>query len=212
MKRITSLLLVITILVILSSCLVVLPEAPRPVSPIESDPGNTVTAPIDPQWSPPSNDVDSAELPNIADVVAKVYPSVVAITTEVSTPSYFYGSKKQSGAGSGWIIDRDGIIVTNNHVVEGATKVSIELTGGRVFEVNTQKVNRDPVTDIAVIKIDALNLPEAELGDTTDLRVGEWVVAIGNPLGQGLRAKEGTISGLKVSLPVEEGQTLDELI
>jgi len=212
MKRTISIILVIVSLMCLSGCLVVLPEAPRPLSPIESTHDKSTIAPIDPLWSPPSNDKDSAELPNIADVVAKVYHSVVAITTEVSTPSFFYGSQKQSGAGSGWIIDKDGIIVTNNHVIEGATKVNIELSDGRVFEVNIQNVNRDPVTDLAVIKIEASNLPAAELGNSANLRVGEWVVAIGNPLGQGLRAKEGTISGLNVSLPVEEGQTLDELI
>jgi serine protease Do len=68
------------------------------------------------------------------------------------------------------------------------------------------------LTDLAVIKIDATDLPAASVGDSTKLRVGDWVVALGNPLGEGIRAKEGTVSGLKVSLDVEQGQTLDDLI
>lgn len=212
MKRIISILLVMGFLVYPTGCLVVIPDTPQPLPSVEAPSSNSAAAPIDSSWSPPNSEINAVELPNIADVVDKIYPSVVAINTEVSTASFIYGSRKQSGAGSGWIIDRDGIIVTNNHVVKGASKVSIELSDGSVFEVDTKKVNRDPVTDIAVIKIEASNLPAAELGDSAKLRVGEWVVAIGNPLGQGLRAKEGTVSGLKVSLPVEAGQTLDELI
>jgi serine protease Do len=212
MKRIVSIILVIGLLVSLSSCLFAFPQPARPLTPAEIPQNKSAVKPIEPAWTPPSIEKGATTLPSIADVVAKVYPSVVAISTEVSTQSFFYGPQKQSGAGSGWIIDKDGIIVTNNHVVEGASKVSIELYDGRIFEVDTSKVHRDPVTDLAVIKIEASNLPAAELGDSSKLRVGDWVVAIGNPLGQGLRAKEGTISGLKVSLPVDEGQTLDDLI
>ncbi len=151
-------------------------------------------------------------LPGIADVVEKVYPSVVAITTEVVTLDIFLTPRSQSGAGSGWIIDSNGIIVTNNHVVEGAKKVTVELYDGRVFEAGPSNIYTDPLTDLAVVKINASNLPAATVGDSTKLRVGDWVVAIGNPLGRGLRAKEGTVSGLKVSLEVDRGQTLDDLI
>jgi serine protease Do len=212
MKRIVPIILVIGLLLSLTGCLFAFPQPTRPVLPAEVPKNKSAVKPIEPTWAPPSTEKSSTTLPSIADVVTKVYPSVVAISTEVSTQSFFYGPQKQSGAGSGWIIDKDGIIVTNNHVVEGASKVSIELYDGRIFEVDTSRVHRDPVTDLAVIKIEASNLPAAELGDSSKLRVGDWVVAIGNPLGQGLRAKEGTISGLKVSLPVDEGQTLDDLI
>jgi serine protease Do len=145
-------------------------------------------------------------------VVEKVYPSVVAINTEVVTLDIFRTPRTQKGAGSGWIIDKDGIIVTNNHVVEGAQKVTVELSDGRIFEAAPQNVRTDPVTDLAVIKINAANLPAASVGDSKQLRVGDWVVAIGNPLGQGIRAKEGTVSGLNVSLDVDQGETLGDLI
>jgi serine protease Do len=144
--------------------------------------------------------------------VEEVYPSVVAINTEVVALDIFYTPRTQKGAGSGWIIDKDGIIVTNNHVVEGAKKITVELSDGRTFEADTKDIHTDQFTDLAVIKIDANNLPAAKVGDSTRLRVGDWVVAIGNPLGQGIRAKEGTVSGLKVSLDVDQGQTLDDLI
>lgn len=165
-----------------------------------------------PSWSPPQIGNEAPTLPNIADVVERIYPSVVAITTEVVSLDIFLTPRSQSGASSGWIIDKDGIIVTNNHVVEGAKKVTVELYDGRIFEVNPSYIYTDPLTDLAVIKINATNLPAAPVGDSTKLRVGDWVVAIGNPLGKGIRAKEGTISGLKVSLQVDQGQTLDDLI
>jgi serine protease Do len=143
--------------------------------------------------------------------VEKVYPSVVAISTRVETLDIFLTPRTQEGAGSGWIIDKNGIIVTNYHVVEGAKKVTIELSDGRLFEAAPKDVYGDPLTDLAVIKINVANLPAASIGDSTKLRVGDWLVAIGNPLGQGLRAKEGTVSGLRVSLPAD-GQTLSDLI
>jgi serine protease Do len=151
-------------------------------------------------------------LPSIADVVEKVYPSVVAINTEVVTMDIFRTPRTQKGAGSGWIIDKDGIIVTNNHVVEGAQKVTVELSDGRIFETDPQSIRTDPVTDLAVIKINATNLPAASVGNSKRLRVGDWVIAMGNPLGQGIRAKEGTVSGLNVSLDVDQNETLGDLI
>jgi serine protease Do len=144
--------------------------------------------------------------------VEQVYPSVVAISTEVTTLDIFHTPLTQKGAGSGWIIDKNGIIVTNNHVVGEAKKVTVELSDGRIFEADPNNIHTDPLTDLAVIKINATDLPAASMGDSTQLRVGDWVVAIGNPLGQGIRAKEGTISGLKVSLDVDQGQTLGDLI
>jgi len=144
--------------------------------------------------------------------VEQVYPSVVAISTEVTTLDIFRTPLTQKGAGSGWIIDKNGIIVTNNHVVEGAKKVTVELSDGRIFEADPNNIHTDPLTDLAVIKINATDLPAASMGDSTQLRVGDWVVAIGNPLDQGIRAKEGTVSGLKVSLDVDQGQTLGDLI
>jgi serine protease Do len=213
MKRIIIVLLLLSLVVGMTGCIVPIPITPVPSPPESGTPAaNTPNPPIDTTWSPPKPKIDAPTLPSIADVVEKVYPSVVAINTEVVTLDIFRTPRTQKGAGSGWIIDKDGIIVTNNHVVEGAEKVTVELSDGRIFEADTQNILTDPVTDLAVIKINATNLPAATVGDSKHLRVGDWVVAIGNPLGQGIRAKEGTVSGLNVSLDVNQGETLSDLI
>ncbi|HUU63476.1 MAG TPA: trypsin-like peptidase domain-containing protein [Dehalococcoidia bacterium] len=157
-----------------------------------------------------SEDSQSPILPNIADVVALVTPSVVTIDTE-TTYQFFHRSFTQEGAGSGWIIDESGIIVTNNHVVDGADSIIITLYDGSTFFIDPDTIATDPTDDLAIIRIDAENLPAANIGDSSELRVGDWVVAIGNPLGLGISAKEGIVSRLDVSLTVD-GQTLTDLI
>jgi serine protease Do len=148
--------------------------------------------------------------PVIADVVAAVKPSVVAINTK--TTIYMFGRRiTQEGAGSGWIIDSNGIIVTNYHVVEGADTISVTLDDGRTFAVDPNTVAADPVNDLAVLKIDAKNLTAAKVGDSSALRVGDWLVAIGNSLGLGISAKEGIVSRLDVSLTVDD-QVVENLI
>ena len=157
--------------------------------------------------------IDTSPLPSIADVVAKIKPSVVAINTELVTYDIFNRPFTQEGAGSGWIIDEDGLIVTNNHVVEGATTITVTLADGTTLPVDTSRVFTDPLTDLAVLEINATNLSPADIGDPSDeVRVGDWVVAIGNPLGLGISAKEGIISRLGVSITVSSGQTLYDLI
>jgi serine protease Do len=213
MKRDFIVFLVLSLVLSMTGCLVPIPNITAPSIPQNQTPAtSTPKQPLDTGWSAPQAQTEAPTLPSIADVVAKVYPSVVAINTEVVTLDIFRTPLTQKGAGSGWIIDKDGIIVTNNHVVEGAKKVTVELNDGRTFEADPQNIHTDQLTDLAVIKIDATDLPAASVGDSTKLRVGDWVVAIGNPLGEGIRAKEGTVSGLKVSLEVEQGQTLDDLI
>lgn len=180
--------------------------APAPAQPPQ---------PINPTWTPPptapSGNISLA-LPNIADVVAKVKPSVVAITTEVVSLDFFNRPFTQQGAGSGWILDKNGIIVTNNHVVEGASAITVTMDDGHTFTVDQSVVFTDSLNDLAIIKIDAQNLPAVTVGDSKALRVGEWVVAIGNALGQGIRATEGIISRQGVAIPVAPGQTLYDLI
>ncbi len=212
MKSIIITILLFCLVLNMASCVIPIPGSPQQSTPADAPTNQTPVVPIDPDWSPETEINNNPPLPSIADVVEKVFPSVVAITTEVVTLDFFSQPQTREGAGSGWIIDKDGIIVTNNHVVEGAKKVTIELANGQTFQVGPDRIRRDSVTDLAIIKIDATNLPAATLADSTKLRVGEWVVALGNPLGQGLRAKEGTISGLKVSLPVDQGETLYDLI
>jgi serine protease Do len=178
-----------------------------PTSP--SPPVVTTPTPI----SPSPVLVDSQTLtpiPDFVSVIAKVRPSVVAITTEVSGYSIFGSSYTQQGAGSGWIIDSGGLIVTNNHVVEGAQSITVTLEDGRTYQAET--VHTDPVADLAIVKINAQNLPALQVGDSSQLNVGEWVVAMGNSLGMGISATKGIVSALGVSLSISAGETLSDLI
>jgi serine protease Do len=143
-------------------------------------------------------------------VVALVKPSVVAINTEYVTYDIFNRPYEEQGAASGWIIDKDGLIVTNNHVVAGANSVTVTLADGRTFPALT--IRTDYLSDLAIIKVNAHNLPAAKVGDSAMLRVGDWVMAIGNSLGLGISATKGIVSAKDISLLVSEGQTLYDLI
>ena len=177
-----------------------------------SDPtGGDAATPIDTGWTPPTG-TEAPPLPSIADVVARVKPSVVAINTEVVSYDFFNQPFTQEGAGSGWIISEDGIIITNNHVVEGAESITVTLDDGRTLTADMDTVATDWLTDLAVLKIDAENLPAVTVGDSSKLRVGDWVVAIGNSLGQGIRATQGIVSRRDVTIVVEQGQSLRGLI
>jgi serine protease Do len=111
----------------------------------------------------------------------------------------FFDSPEQQrprrGTGSGFIISSDGYLVTNNHVVDGFDQLDVTLFDGRVYIAEV--VGGDADTDVAVLKIDARNLPSVSLGDSDDLRVGEWVLAIGNPLGEAFTftVTAGIVSG-----------------
>ncbi|MFC1957354.1 S1C family serine protease [Chloroflexota bacterium] len=179
------------------------PEGVIPVVESPTTPGSS-EEPITISQNP------SPVLPSIADVVARVKPSVVAINTEVVASDFFNRQYTQEGAGSGWIIDANGYIVTNNHVIAGAESITVTLYDDRTFPAEI--VGNDPLTDLAVLKIDAENLPAAATGDSETLRVGDWVVAIGNSLGQGIRATQGIVSRQGVSVPVDQSQTLYGLI
>ncbi|HEY83391.1 MAG TPA: PDZ domain-containing protein [Dehalococcoidia bacterium] len=212
-----ALFLIIILLALSTGCLVPNievppppPPSPAPVTPVPAPP-----TPINPAWTPPPSTTSGNQtqpLPSIADVVALVKPSVVAISTEFVTFDFFNRPFTQEGAGSGWIIDEDGIIVTNNHVVENAQSISVTMDDGTTYAVDINNVFTDSLNDLAILKIDAQNLPALKIGDSSKLRVGDWVIAIGNALGQGIRATEGIISRKNVSVPVAPGQTLYDLI
>ena len=104
-----------------------------------------------------------------------------------------------SGLGSGFIIDPDGIILTNAHVVANASEVTVKLTDRREFTAKV--IGVDPQTDVAVLKIDAKNLPAVKLGDSDTVRVGEWVVAIGSPFGFENSVTSGIVSAKARALP-----------
>ena len=100
--------------------------------------------------------------------------------------------RRQRSLGSGVIVSEDGYILTNNHVVEGADKLTVMLTSGKKYEA--RNVGTDPQTDLGLIKIEAQDLPTAKLGDSDTIRVGEWVLAIGNPFGLSNTVTAGIIS------------------
>ncbi len=201
--------ILILVLSVSSGCL--LPDTETSPPPNSSPTNNTVDQ-IDSDWVPPPVDSDAPVLASIADVVAKVKPSVVAINTEVVTYDFFNRPYTEEGAGSGWIIDESGYVVTNNHVVEGAESITVILDDGRIFSVDINTVATDPLADLAILKIDAENLPAVSVGDSNKLRVGDWVVAIGNSLGERISATNGIVSALEVSLSVSSGQTLYDLV
>ncbi len=99
---------------------------------------------------------------------------------------------EQQGQGSGFIIESGGLIMTNHHVVDGADKIIVRLHDGR--ELGGKLVGRDPVTDVALIRVEAKNLPAVAIGDSSKLEVGEWVVAFGNPFGLEYTVTTGIIS------------------
>jgi serine protease Do len=151
-------------------------------------------------------------LPAIADVVALVKPSVVAINVKVSGYDIFGAPTVEDGAGSGWIISSDGLIVTNNHVVDGATSILVTFNDGSSLPVDLKNVKADALSDLAVLKVDASGLPALKIGDSTKLREGDWVVAIGNSLGEGIRVTQGIVSRKDVSMQDQNGQTFAGLI
>ncbi len=162
-----------------------------------------------PSWTFPSESSQAiTPLPSITEVVAQAMPSVVSVTTEIVFRRWLQ-EYTQTAAGSGVIIDEEGHIITNNHVVEGAESIQVELADGRIFPADI--VGTDALTDLAVLKIEAADLPYASRGDSDLLSIGDWVVAIGNALGEGISATEGIVSRLNVSVSVS-GNTLYGLI
>jgi serine protease Do len=149
-------------------------------------------------------------LSTITQVVAKVEPSVVIINDQISTTNAFNQTTQAAAAGSGWIIRTDGYIVTNAHVVAGATNIVITLTDGRTLPA--EKVYTDTITDLAIVKVNATNLPALIVGDSSTLHIGDGAIAIGNALGQGTSATAGIVSALHISISPAPGQLMHDLI
>ena len=160
---------------------------------------------------PPST--TSGPVVSYADVVSRVSPAVITIHSEMRVrapqqypfmddPMFrqFFGDRlpqqmpeqRRSGLGSGVIISTDGYILTNHHVIDGAEQIKVDLNDNRTLDAKV--VGSDPLSDLAVLKIDAANLPVLALGDSDKVRVGDVVLAIGNPLGIGQTVTMGIIS------------------
>ena len=149
---------------------------------------------------------------SFAPIVAKVNPAVVNVDTQteivVEVPSWdpwwwggpFFDREPRTerrtipipGRGSGFIVRADGYVLTNQHVVQGAHNIKVRLQDGREFKAEVR--GQDPLTDIALLKINAGNLPVAELGDSNKVRPGDWVIAIGNPQGLEHTVTVGVVS------------------
>ncbi|MBR2714829.1 MAG: trypsin-like peptidase domain-containing protein [Ruminococcus sp.] len=151
-------------------------------------------------------EIDEKTAEKLADkstsqITEEVADTVVEITTESVATGGFFGQYVSQGAGSGVIISTDGYIVTNNHVIEGASSIVVRLRDGSTYDAKL--IGRDSVIDVALIKIEADNLKAATFGDSDKLKVGDKAVAIGNPLGQlGGTVTDGIISALDRDLVV----------
>ncbi|WP_132040752.1 MULTISPECIES: trypsin-like peptidase domain-containing protein [Caldanaerobacter] len=141
-------------------------------------------------------------IPNIYKIVS---PAVVEIDTSTAYRSGYKTEYVPKGSGSGFIISTDGYIVTNNHVIEGASKITVKLLDGR--SADAKLIGKDPRTDLAVLKINLPNLPVVKLGDSSKLQPGELAIAIGNPLGDSFAGTvtAGIISGLNRNLQSDYG-------
>jgi S1-C subfamily serine protease len=152
--------------------------------------------------------LDSEEQNNIS-VYRKNIPSVVNVTSRSMTLDFFYGLVPQEGQGSGFVIDKNGHILTNYHVVAEARQVKVTLHNRKTYDATV--VGTDPPHDLAVIQIKAPDLVPAVLGDSRNLQVGQKVYAIGNPFGLAGTMTRGIVSSIR---PVREpnGATIDEAI
>ncbi len=144
--------------------------------------------------------------------VAKISPAVVSVDRFDQVTDFFGESRgeQQTGTGSGVIISADGYILTNNHVVSGAARVQIRSKDDRTFSAKV--IGTDPRSDLAVLKVEEKNLSVAVLGDSSKVEVGEWVIAIGNPLGYSNTVSVGVVSNLNKSLQTGRNSLLVDLI
>ncbi|MDQ3795818.1 MAG: trypsin-like peptidase domain-containing protein, partial [Actinomycetota bacterium] len=136
----------------------------------------------------------------VAQVASQVEPSVVQVNVEAiqTTP---FGTQRGEGLGSGVVYRQDGYIITNNHVVEGASKVNVAFADGTT--ARAEVVGGDPNTDVAVVRVDRDNLPAAKFSENDDLVVGQLAVAIGSPSGFESTVTSGVISGIGREFPPE---------
>lgn len=143
----------------------------------------------------------------VVGVVDTVGPAVVSIRMTTRSRG---DAMEREGAGSGFIIAPDGYVVTNNHVVENSSELVLSLTDGR--ELPAQIVGTDSATDLAVVRIQDGDLPTAMIGDSENLRVGQLVIAIGNPLGFQSTVTTGVVSALGRNLRSPSGQLIENVI
>jgi S1-C subfamily serine protease len=155
---------------------------------------------------PKNEDLLDAFSRAVVGVAEKVGPAVVSINVQNGRQR----SRFRGGTASGVIIAQDGFVLTNNHVVENAKSLEISLTDGRT--VPARIIGTDSATDLAVVRLETNGLPVAELGNSESLRVGQLVIAIGNPLGFQSTVATGVISALGRSLRSQSGRLIENVI
>ncbi|OQY20513.1 MAG: 2-alkenal reductase, partial [Anaerolineaceae bacterium 4572_32.1] len=179
------------------------------VTPTPAVPPTPTLAP--PPLAQPTDEPANALEAQVEAVYDLVGPAVVNITNVSYAYDFFFRPVPQEGTGSGFIYDTEGHIVTNYHVVENAEELSVTLADGRVYQAEI--VGTDPSNDLAVIHIEADNLPQpVALGDSDNLRVGQFVVAIGNPFGQVGSLTVGVVSALGRIIESPDGRFIGEAI
>jgi S1-C subfamily serine protease len=146
----------------------------------------------------------------VTGVVSQVGPTVVHVRVRKNAPRRRMAPPEMEGSGSGFIITPDGYVVTNSHVVEGASSIEVTLADGTSY--TAEVVGQDPATDIALLRVAGSGLPMAVLGDSDKLRVGQLAIAVGNPLGFQSTVTAGVISALGRSLRSRTGRLIENVI
>jgi serine protease Do len=149
---------------------------------------------------------------NVPAVLARVEPSVVTVHTQLVGENSSGQPVPEEGTGTGFVVAADGVIATNNHVVQGAETIEVTLSDGRTMPA--QVVRQDPSADLAVLHVAASNLPVAPLGDSSTLEVGDPVIAIGDALALpgGPTVTEGIVSALDRTITTNVGATLENVV
>ena len=185
-----------------------IPESEEEAAPflIRGIPSNPYIAQSAPAPSQPPGSL--ASLPSISTLVHEIEPAVASISVESVSRGMFFDFADE-GAGTGVVIRSDGYIVTNFHVIQGANDIKVNLPNGNTYDARV--VGRDIITDLAVLKIDEENLTIIRMGDSDDIHVGDWVVALGNALALkgGPTVTLGIVSARGRTLSTERGDLYD---
>ena len=146
----------------------------------------------------------------IIDSVKKVTPAVVSITTTQNVQDFFGQISQEEGGGTGFIVTNDGLILTNKHVAQAGQSLAVMDSNGKTYDAKIAAL--DPTNDLAILKIDASGLPVVDLGESNDLQIGQWVIAVGNALGELQNTVTvGVISARERQLTAGGGGTQEQL-